>query len=420
MTGVRNLPPTSCEARLSEVVRASHGRILATLCARTRDISGAEDALATAYRSALETWAEQGVPDKPEAWLLTAARNQLTDRARSAYTRTSTSLHHSNGEVMELAMPHSNDDDEVPDERLKLMFAAAHPALDASVRAPLVMQTVLGMEASEIARIFVVPVATMAQRLVRAKTKIRDAGIPFVVPGQDVWPERLEYVLEAIYGAYSAGLEQPTDPTDERGGEALYLADMLATLLPEEPEALGLASLICFSASRAGARYNESGELVPLNQQDVTRWDRTLIAQASRQLASASTHGTTGRFQLEAAVHAVHADRRRTGRTDWRAILQLYEGLLSMAPTYGLIVARAYAISQYVSLSAGLAALSPLSDEEIEGFAPALLLRAHLHEQHEARRAAASDYERAALLLPEGQEKQHAQRKAERIRATLV
>ncbi|MGL4404220.1 MAG: RNA polymerase sigma factor, partial [Notoacmeibacter sp.] len=359
------------EARLSQIVRASHGRLVAVLASRNRDIAAAEDAVSEAYRTALEKWPVDGLPQNPEGWLMTVARNRLTDRAKSAFNKTSDSLHDENGEAMEIAVPANQETDEIPDERLKLMFACAHPAIDEAVRAPLIMQTVLGLEAADIAKLFLVPSATMAQRLVRAKTKIRDAGIPFSIPDKAHWPERLEAVLEAIYGAYSAGLDDIADITEDRGVEALHLADLLAVLLPEEAEALGLAALICFSASRADAKTDSQGNFVPLDAQDPALWNAALIARGAQCLSRAEQLRLIGRFQLEAAIQSIHSDRRRSGVTNWKAIAQLYEGMAKLYPTSGVMVARAFAVSKVAGAKAGLKALRQIPADILAEFQPA-------------------------------------------------
>jgi predicted RNA polymerase sigma factor len=412
----------SVEVRLAQVVRASHGRLVALLAARTGDIAGAEDAVAAAYRAALEHWRQRGIPDKPDAWLMTAARNHLADQRKSAFQRTKVSLHGDDGEIMEIPVPAIGgdaEDQQLPDERLKLMFAAAHPAIDAAVRAPLILQTVLGLQAAEIARLFCVPEATMAQRLTRAKVKIRDARIPFSIPGREVWGVRVECVLDALYGAYTAGLTDGPEHGTARCADCLHFADMLAALLDTEPEALGLAALMAFSAGRAPARYTAYGMFVALDMQDPRLWDAELTAHATRYLVIASRFQQYGRYQLEAAIHAVHADRLRTGVTDWLAIVQLYEGLAGLAPTRGVLVARAYAIFKLRGADAGLAALAGLADVEIVAYAPALACRANLREQKGELRSAAADFAAAAALVEPGPEHLHLQREAARVTAMI-
>jgi predicted RNA polymerase sigma factor len=403
LTVNRTTTPTIIEARLTQVVRASHGRLVALLASRSGDIAAAEDALAEAYRKAVEAWGAAGVPANPEAWLLTVARNRLNDMRKSAFSRTSNNIDDFDPEDPVMAAHTAFvDTDSIPDERLKLMFAAAHPAIDSAMRAPLILQTILGLEAADIARLFLVPESAMAQRLVRAKTKIRDARIPFSIPGRDAWPERLDAVLEAIYGAASAGFEDTDDMTEDLGLEALHLADMLAVLLPDEPEALGLASLICFSVSRHGARKTADGNLLPLAEQSPEQWETGLIARASELLSRAATLKVIGKFQLEAAIQAVHADRRRTGITDWRAIGQLYTALIRLWPTTGVIVARAYALSRIEGPKAGIEALSALSDDVFLRFSGALVTRAELLLEAGDRAGALRDFSNALTLpMPE-------------------
>jgi RNA polymerase sigma-70 factor, ECF subfamily len=391
------------EVQLSSIVRTSHGRLVAMLASRTRDIAGAEDCVAEAYRMALEKWPTDGLPQNPEGWLMTVARNRMTDRAKSHFNKSSTSLHDDNGEAVEIAVPANQETDEIPDERLKLMFACAHPAIDETVRAPLIMQTVLGLEASDIARLFLVPVSTMAQRLVRAKTKIRDAGIPFSIPDRAHWPERLEAVLEAIYGAYSAGLDDIADVTEDRGVEALHLADLLAVLLPEEAEALGLAALICFSASRADAKTDAKGNFVPLDIQDPALWNSKLTARGAQCLSRAEQLHVIGRFQLEAAIQSVHSDRRRSGITNWQAIARLYEGLVTLYPTSGVMVARAYAVSKIAGAKAGLKALRQIPADILADFQPAQACLAALLAEAGDAEGAVQAYVKAISLCNDEQ-----------------
>lgn len=361
------MPPQELRSTVSTVVSRSYGRLIALLAAPTRDLAAAEDALSDALERALVKWADDGIPDNPEAWLLTVARNRLRDSFRSAAYRTSVELE----DDFEATEPAA-----VGDRRLELMFVCAHPAIDPGIRTPLMLQTVLGLEAEQVARAFAIPTSTMAQRLVRAKRKIRDAGIPFVVPEANALPGRLNAVLEAVYGAFAIDWQGIAGITERDGlaAEALYLARTLAELVPEQPEVLGLAALIALSNARAGARIRD-GVLVPVGEQDVDSWDADLISEGEDLLARAYRIGRPGRFQFEASVQSVHCNRKVSGRTDWAALETIYRALVATEPTLGSQVSLAVVVGERHGAEAGLALLDIPG---VDRFQPTWAARAHL------------------------------------------
>jgi predicted RNA polymerase sigma factor len=325
-------------AAAERVARESYGRLVALLASSTRDIALAEDALADAFERALRTWPAGGVPDNPPGWLLTVARNRIRDVLASAAVRTAAPLDDRTAAAFADPAP---DPDAIPDLRLELLFACAHPAIDPAVRTPLLLQVVLGFDADRIAGAFAVAPSAMAQRLVRAKRRIRDAGVPLRVPARVEMPARLPAVLEAIYGAYAIDwLDQHERIRESVADEARWLAVLTASLLDGEPEAWGLAALLTFAQSRAPARAGTPWP--PLDEQDTALWDRSLIAEGEALLRRAHALGAPlGRFQLEAAIQSAHCDRLRTGVTDRDTIVKLYRGLVVIAPTSGAVDALA-------------------------------------------------------------------------------
>ncbi|MEM1152017.1 MAG: DUF6596 domain-containing protein [Pseudomonadota bacterium] len=366
-------------ARAAErAARLAYGRLVATLTAQTRDIAAAEDALSEAFARALETWPKKGVPNAPEAWLLTAARRKQIDHARRRITAASAEPDILR-QIEDAAM--DERDPNMPDPRLGLLFLCAHPAIDQSVRTPLMMQTVLGLDAARIAKVYLVKPATMSARLVRAKTKIKDAGIPFEIQDMEAWAERLDSVLSAIYGAYTAGwaASAPGEAgTGELAEEAEWLARLIVSALPESGEAKGLLALILFCESRTTARKGPRGEFIPLGEQDTTLWDEERVEEANTLLREAATAPDSGRFQIEAAVQSVHAMRSVTGRTDWTVLLALYTTLMGVAPSLGAAIARAAVMGELGKPDDGLADLAALPEDRIADYCPYFATRGHL------------------------------------------
>ncbi|MER9996274.1 RNA polymerase sigma factor [Mesorhizobium sp. M0098] len=372
-------PPYTAGGAAEAAARQSYGKLVAWLAARTRDVAAAEDALADAFAAALERWPRTGVPEKPEAWLLAVARRRRVDAVRRRLTSEAGREHLKL--IAQEAEARMTEED-LPDDRLRLMFACAHPAIESSVRSPLILQTVLGFDAATIASAFLVSPATMGQRLVRAKSRIRETGIPFRVPERAELGERLDAVLEAIYAAFAEGWTDPAGTETRRRNlatEGIWLGRLVASLLPEEPEALGLLSLMLFAESRRAARRSAEGDFVPLAEQDCLLWDRALIDEAEALLSHAASKGVIGRYQLEAAVQSAHAARRFTGRTDWVAIQELYDALLSIAGSPVVAINRAVAIAEAEGAVAGLAALYVLGDDKrLDEYQPYWAARAGL------------------------------------------
>jgi predicted RNA polymerase sigma factor len=384
---------------VERAARESYGRLLAFLAARSHDVAAAEDALGDAFHAALRTWVGNGVPQNPDAWLLTAARRRLIDRARRERVRDDAlqTLLVAAEEAQEMTTASV----EFPDERLKLLFVCAHPAIDAAARTPLMLQTVLSLDAARIASAFLVSPTAMGRRLTRAKAKIRDARIAFELPETGELPERLDAVLEAIYAAYGSGWDDITGADPRRQGltgEAILLGRLLTKFLPAEPEALGLLALMLHCEARRDARRSPAGAYVPLSEQDVSLWSKPLTEQAEHLLVAAAQAGRMGRFQLEAAIQSVHARRAITGETNWESIALLYEGLVRIAPTVGAMLGRAAAIAEAKGADAGWSLLEAIPAEAVLSYQPYWALRAHLLQRLGRAEGAMAAYTRAIGL----------------------
>ena len=391
---------------IERVARESYGRLVAYLSLHTRDVAGAEDALSNALIAALTTWPRDGVPQNPEAWLLTAARHSLIDlvrhrRVAEASEPTLLLLREESREAMMSV--------KFPDERLKLLFVCAHPAIDPAMHTPLMLQTVLGLDAVRIAHAFLVSPTTMGQRLVRAKTKIRDGGIRFAIPQEPELPQRLDAVLEAIYAAFGIGWDDMAG-VDQRGRdlaeEAIWLARVLLQLMPSEAEVLGLLALMLHCEARRAARRGPDGRYIPLSEQDTQQWSLQLIDEAERHLAQASSRIRPGRFQLEAAIQSVHAERVRSGRTEWTATVLFYEQLIRISPTLGARIGYAAALGEANGPQAGLEALDRIGRDAASGYQPYWAVRAHLLQRLDKTSEATDAFDRAIGLAEDPAVKQ--------------
>jgi len=361
------------------VARRSYGKLVALLAARSRDVGSAEEALSEAFASALGTWPRSGCPDNPEAWLLTAARRRLIDVARRRHRG---ELALSNALSVAEGQTDSREDTEIPDQRLALLFACAHPAIDPLIRAPLMLQVVLGLDASRIASAFLVSPAAMGQRLARAKSKIRLAGIPFRIPDAEELPERVAAVLDAVYAAFAEGWSDAGGTEIARrdlADEAVFLGRLVVELLPDAAEALGLLSLMLHAEARRRARRDDAGEYVPLAEQDPARWNGEMIDEAEALLRRASLLGSIGRYQLEAALQSAHVSQRRTGQPDWSSVLVLYDALLALTASPVVALNRALVIAELDGPALALQLLLELSGApQLAQYQPYWVTRAEL------------------------------------------
>ncbi len=385
------------------VARRSYGKLVAFLAARTRDVTAAEDALSEAFASALADWPVNGCPRNPEGWLLTVARRKLIDGVRRQQTGEAVGTQlQILAEGLEDAAAQAEKDMELPDKRLALLFACAHPAIEVGIRAPLMLQVVLGLDGEKIASAFLVSPAAMRKRLSRAKEKIQEAGIPFSVPEREELPERLDTVLAAIYAGFAEGWTDPSGADAIRRDlteEAIFLARLVVELLPQEAEGLGLLALMLHAEARRGARRNADGEYVPFAEQDPNLWNAQMVEEAESILLRASKLETIGRYQLEAALQSAHVHRRLTGRNNWAEVVQLYDALASITDSPVVLINRALAIAELYGPQSAVEALRDIAaDERLMQYQPYWAARAELLSKTGANDEAREAYDMAIGL----------------------
>lgn len=356
-----SVPASALARRAAErVARESYGRLVAFLASRSGDVAAAEDALAQAFAAALRQWPVEGVPERPEAWLHAVAKRRQLDEGRRLVDHDRLAA---DWRVLwDEALPESDD---LPDRRAALLFACAQDGIEPAIRAPLMLQTVLGLTAAQIAEAFLMAPSTLGQRLVRAKARIKRDGLAFQVPDRTALPGRVASVLDAVYAAYTKGWSEP----DATAGvalaeEAIWLATVVAGLLPGEPEAQGVLSLMLYAQARRAARTDAAGDFVPLSEQDVTRWDAGLIHLATRLLHAANDEPASGRFQVEAAIQSAQISRRLGGTATHDDIVRLYDLLATIAPSPVVRLNRAMALAQRDGPAAALPLLDDLDGDE--------------------------------------------------------
>lgn len=392
--------------RIDEVMQNDYGRLLAILIRQFGNFDLAEESLSDALARAAETWSTQGVPDNPAGWLVTVARRIAIDRTRREQSRQQKYRQILVDPTREPDQ-HSRDPEElvtgdveaIPDERLRLIFTCCHPAINLNAQVALALRTLCALSTREIARAFVVPESTMAQRITRAKRKISDAGIPFEVPGAEDLEERLEGVLQVIYLVFNEGhtaTEGRNLLRHQLCDEAIRLGQMLAELLPDDPEVLGLLALMLLIHARADARIDDRSALVPLDEQDRSLWDKRKISQGVWLMRRVLRIGRMGQYGLQGAIAALHAEAESCQTTDWEQIVRIYEFLGQVAPSPVVELNRAIAVAQAGDISAGLALIDQLSnDETLRDYHLLDAARADLLRRKGDTGAAAEAYKRA-------------------------
>jgi RNA polymerase sigma-70 factor (ECF subfamily) len=408
-------------AVVERTVREEWGHVLATLVGYLRDLELAEDVLQDAVVAALRYWPSRGVPDQPRAWLLQTARRRAIDlfRRDARYREKLDQL----GKLVESEERASRDegDESMVDQRLSLIFTCCHPALEPRAQVALTLRTLGGLTTTEIARAFLAPETTMAQRLVRAKRKIKAANIPYRVPPPELWPERLASVLSVVYLIFNEGYAATSGGRLTRGDlcdEAIRLGRILVELAPEEPEVAGLLALMLLHDSRRGARTDADGRFVTLEEQDRTLWDREVIAGGDRILRGALARRKPGPYQIQAAISAVHAHATSHAQTDWREIVALYRRLYEMQPSWVVRLNEIVAFSFAESAEAALRALAQLERQQVlDRYQPFHAAKADLLRRSGQREAAAAAYRRAAELTENDAERRFLARRLAEVTA---
>jgi RNA polymerase sigma-70 factor (ECF subfamily) len=401
-------------SEIERVFREEYGRAVAVLVRRFGDIDVAEEAVQDAFTVAVERWPSGGLPPSPAGWIITTARNRAIDRRRREASRDdrhaeAARLHGSN------VLPEEDEEDAVDDDRLRLIFTCCHPALDASAQIALTLRLLGGLTTAEIARAFLVPEPTMAQRLVRAKSKIRHAGIPYRIPGETDLPNRLRAVLAVVYLIFNEGYTASSGDKlvrDDLCAEAVRLGRLLAQLMPDEPEVMGLLALMLLIESRRATRTTADGDLVQLADQDRDRWNRRLIAEGQALVRRCLARNEPGPYQIQAAINAVHSDARVASATDWRQILQLYDQLLAIAPGPIVALNRAVAVAEVAGPAAALQLLGALDLDQYYLFHA---IRADFLLRLGRRAEAAGAYDAAIACSRNATEREFLERRSARL-----
>ncbi|MCW4463647.1 RNA polymerase sigma factor [Sphingomonas sp. BT-65] len=405
-------------AAIERIVRQDGGRLLSLLVANLRDFQLAEDSLQDAVESALIHWQRSGVPGSPSAWLMRTARRKAIDRLRRAANFQAKAAELAELIALDNAAGEAGGDDVIADERLKLIFTCCHPALDRQTSVALTLRSIGGLRTEEIARAYLVSHESMAQRLVRARHKIARAGIPYEVPGPEDWPARLDALLVVIYLIFNAGYAASSDEylRVDLCEEAIRLCRILVALIPHEAEIEGLLALMLLHRSRFGTRIGALGEIVTLERQDRSRWDRAAIGEGTALLVRALRRGRPGSYQLQAAIAAVHAEAESFARTDWQEIALIYDALIAVQPNPVFELNRIVALSYAEGPEAALARLAPLGTG-LAAYQPYHAVRADLLARGGRIEPAREAFEAAIRLSTSDAEKQYLVRRRDELAA---